>query len=410
MSHRRLTITTAAKIEKAAAQPLSLLRVSDIQELTRPENKVEHARFLRAELPLRIAHRLRDIHRTPSIALASAPFRFIQGACIDAFEQLTAYPEIDTEDQAREFASDLPLLNKSLDKWIPYAEKAIGELQPFEDCTQEMQVFWDKLFLTRIGSRAIIEHFLSSFDPRLNEGVIVDCNIEEHVRDVEKIVTERTRQCYGVAPAVKYDVSSRGVQVPMIRAHLRYITQEVLKNAMRATIERHREGELPPVKVCIHQGDFAVMLKVSDHGGGLAKDVESHLWDWGFTTADSDASAKSGEGGQTFRLAGHGVGLPVARLYARYSGGDLRLQHMYGHGTEVQLQLARLRNFETEVPTGRLPQRSRALDNELLLGTTLNGRAQVNGRMNGRMNGHAMSGCGTDDDLLPNLRYMTQAG
>src|SRR5205823_4330288 len=41
-------------------------------------------------------------------------------------------------------------------------------------------------------------------------------------------------------------------------------------------------------------------------------------------------------------LAGYGVGLPLSRCYARYFGGDLRIESLDGFGTDCFLLLSRL--------------------------------------------------------------------
>lgn len=51
---------------------------------------------------------------------------------------------------------------------------------------------------------------------------------------------------------------------------------------------------------------------------------------------------------QKLQVAGFGVGLPLSRLYARYFGGDVHLSQMYGHGTDVLINLNRLGN-QTEL-------------------------------------------------------------
>jgi signal transduction histidine kinase len=76
------------------------------------------------------------------------------------------------------------------------------------------------------------------------------------------------------------------------------------------------------------------MIKISDRGGGLPKSVERRLWEYGFTTANKSRREN--------QIAGYGVGLPLARLYARYFGGDINIHHMYGHGSEVLINLNRL--------------------------------------------------------------------
>jgi len=41
-------------------------------------------------------------------------------------------------------------------------------------------------------------------------------------------------------------------------------------------------------------------------------------------------------------MAGYGDGLPMARLYARYFGGDIRVVSMEGYGTDVYIFLNKL--------------------------------------------------------------------
>jgi pyruvate dehydrogenase kinase 2/3/4 len=221
-------------------------------------------------------------------------------------------------------------------------ERAIRELQPFADCREELRTFFDKLFVTRIGNRVLAEHFLSCMGRAGTDGIVTDCELEPIVRNVAEELTRKSLQCYGTSPEILFDVSKAGTEAPVIADHVRYITQEVLKNAIRASVETQRESP-PPVKVCIHQGTDAVMVKINDRGGGLEKCVEGSLFDYGFTTVSKD---DVGYG----VLGGYGLGLPLSRLYARYFGGDLTLRHMYGHGTTVVINLSRLgTQFEFDV-------------------------------------------------------------
>ncbi|KXZ53307.1 hypothetical protein GPECTOR_7g1201 [Gonium pectorale] len=51
-------------------------------------------------------------------------------------------------------------------------------------------------------------------------------------------------------------------------------------------------------------------------------------------------------GGSRFQMAGLGFGLPLSRVYARYFGGDLKLQSVPGYGVDAYLQLRRLEEHE----------------------------------------------------------------
>lgn len=60
-------------------------------------------------------------------------------------------------------------------------------------------------------------------------------------------------------------------------------------------------------------------------------------------------TARAGAYGGEKRLAGHGVGLPLSRLYARYLGGALDLVSLPGYGTHAYVNLPRVESQQVEV-------------------------------------------------------------
>ncbi|GFR41707.1 hypothetical protein Agub_g2457 [Astrephomene gubernaculifera] len=73
------------------------------------------------------------------------------------------------------------------------------------------------------------------------------------------------------------------------------------------------------------------------------------------------AAGGAAGGGSRYRMAGLGFGLPLSRVYARYFGGDLRLQTIPGYGVDAYLTLRRLEEHEwreeVEEP-GMLPMKT----------------------------------------------------
>jgi signal transduction histidine kinase len=343
---RNLSLSQISKMERSAKRPLSLLTIKDLmqqrREIRQPGILLETARYMQKEIPLRIAHRLKDFHRLPAVALASEPFARTHELYLEAFDQLSAGPQIESVDDCGDFARRLRNQVDSHREVVPLMERAIRELQPFTDCQDELRTFLDKLFVTRIGNRVLAEHFLSCMGRGGTDGIVTDCELEPIIRNVAEELTRKSHKCYGTAPEIIFDVSKAGTEAPVIADHVRYITQEVLKNAIRASVETH--GDAPPaIKVCIHQGTDAVIVKIHDRGGGLDKRVEGSLFDYGFTTASKE---DVGYG----VLGGYGLGLPLSRLYARYFGGDLTVRHMHGFGTTVVINLSRLgTQFEFDV-------------------------------------------------------------
>jgi len=169
---------------------------------------------------------------------------------------------------------------------------------------------------------------------------------------------------YGLEPRVEI-VGQVDTALAFVPEHLHFIMQEIIKNAMRATIEAHSGGgrQLPPVTVEIMKGSFDVTLKVSDQGGGIPRAKLEEIWKYGYTTAGSrealDVAETQSSGGALDYLAGgvgmggprgaalrgiagYGFGLPLSRVYATYFGRDIHLQSMPGYGTDVYVNINHL--------------------------------------------------------------------
>merc|ERR1712110_1040360 len=101
------------------------------------------------------------------------------------------------------------------------------------------------------------------------------------------------------------------------------------------------------------KGDFHVIIKISDQGGGMPKPVQKQVWQYGWTSvADGSSGEEDREmtplawkesGSWRRELAGYGFGLPLTRLHAQYFGGDVFIQALPGHGTDMYLLLNHLK-------------------------------------------------------------------
>ncbi len=149
-----------------------------------------------------------------------------------------------------------------------------------------------------------------------------------------------------------------------------------------------------------------MVIKISDEGGGIKRSNMSRIWSYLYTTADpetleailnsappltvgntaasvhagiahhnldefpsraehanSSSLAQSTSGGvpapqknplrdfavTASPLAGLGYGLPIARNYARYFGGELTIVSMEGYGTDGYIYLPRLGKSDASV-------------------------------------------------------------
>ena len=132
-----------------------------------------------------------------------------------------------------------------------------------------------------------------------------------------------------------------------VPGHLSHICFELLKNSLRAVVERFgADGEdaFPPIKLVVVEGKEDITIKISDEGGGIPRSAIPLVWTYMYTTVDQTPNLDPDFNKSDFKapMAGFGYGLPISRLYARYFGGDLKLISMEGYGTDVYLHLNRL--------------------------------------------------------------------
>merc|ERR1712146_528885 len=131
--------------------------------------------------------------------------------------------------------------------------------------------------------------------------------------------------------------------------HMHYILLELLKNAMRSTVETHRNksGRLPMVQIMIAHGDEDVTFKICDEGGGIPRSEIDAVWTYLHSSATrppiaEDLKQENRHNTSVGVLAGYGMGLPLSRIYAEYFGGNLDIKSMEGFGTDCYLHLCRL--------------------------------------------------------------------
>ena len=274
----------------------------------------------------------------------------------------------------------------------------------------DVQQWLDRFYMSRIGIRFLIgQHVaLNTLEPHPDYVGII-CT-RANVRDIVHEAIENARfvceEHYGMfrGPPVQL-ICAPELSFAYVPGHLSHICFELLKNSLRAVVERYGPGDpdvIPPIKVIVSEGKEDITIKISDEGGGIPRSAIPLIWTYMYTTmqgqglgedfSDTDFKAP---------MAGFGYGLPLSRLvsepvftdakvapseamrleepakptykkadlnfrpfiydnatnsttimltpslyrvlqYARYFGGDLKLISMEGYGTDVYIHLNRL--------------------------------------------------------------------
>ncbi|KAJ3371302.1 hypothetical protein HDU91_005436 [Kappamyces sp. JEL0680] len=183
----------------------------------------------------------------------------------------------------------------------------------------------------RIAVRLLIGHCVALYRPLPLDNMIgIFCTktpIEDIVLESLQLAEEMCLITYGCVPPVELSCTPTSTgNLLYIPSHLQHIMFELLKNAMRAVIEKeqHRIGtdgvintsHLPPIVV---------------HWDLNHEKILENVFLFHYTTAKPPTD-------QVNVMAGYGYGLPLSRLYARFLKGDIWLESTEGVGTNVFVQ------------------------------------------------------------------------
>ncbi|PGH11898.1 hypothetical protein AJ79_04590 [Helicocarpus griseus UAMH5409] len=394
-------------------RPISLRQLTFFGRTLTESRLISSANYVRTELPTRIAHRLRDMQKLPYVVVTNPHLSHVYELYYKAFEKFRSVPEIRSLDDNDRYCDILRATLKEHLTVIPNLAMGVLECQNLVK-SEEMDHFMNTLLRARISRRVIAEqhlaltdtfnspwHFPDSKDRTdLNADfvgeVFLRCNAKEVVEKCGRRAKDLLKQTLGPDCQVP-DVVVRGhldAVFPYILSHLEYIIGELLRNSFQAVIERFGNGaeKPPPIEVLICEAPQHVIIRVSDQGGGISREILPYLWSFckgprtqtrlqnlqkvptmaatmqevkvtdpksdeqrdsqtcyytanGFAHRDSSLASLSSRP-PNLRL---GMGLPMSRVYAEYWAGSLELHSLEGYGVDAFLQISKLGNKNEQV-------------------------------------------------------------
>ena len=336
------------------------------------------AQFLHEELPIRLARRVRELKKLPFGLGETEAIKEVRKLYERSFFQVRRCPEPKTAGAEEQFTQVLDRMMSEHNNVQATIARGLQELHSAGDkrirsvagddiiihanSPFDFGQFLDRFYLSRVGMRVLVGQHIMLHHPQ--DGFIgiiqTECQpafvCEHAISDAQQIC----EMSLGVAPSVKVE-GATDMRLPYIPEHLHYIFFELLKNSMRAVVERFQamqpevqlsRDDLPPISVIFSEGAEDVTIKISDRGGGIPRSGMQRLWTYSFTTAGNTAHKIDELQTQQRKpiMAGFAHGLPLSRIHARAFGGDLQVMSMQGHGTDVYIYLWKLGDREVAVP------------------------------------------------------------
>jgi len=403
ISTSRLEQLLEAEITSLALRETRPLTLQDILDAT--DDVDEMARLLHDELPVRFAERIKMLEELPDWRNHPSIVN-VRQMYVTSFKQLRqADPS-----QPEKFQGQLYNIKKRHSQ----TNLLVGGFKEYTQVDElgEAQVnkWLDRFFVLRVSTNMLISHYLQIARPGSRpeyEGGInpyqssinPNCIPYAIAQHAGSVVERMCRNRYGCSPQIIItDVASRPLK--FVPRYLFYILSELLKNAVRATVEQHSNylssgmllrpeecKDMPPITVIVSGDENVSSIRIGDEGGGIPLRSLDHVWSYLYSTAEpvdcpitrasvdapsdirrlDDPSRGSCDMPDTLinnlndmqeahnmvmhsPLAGLGCGLPLSRLYAKYLGGKVELQTLPRYGTDVFVYLNRLGNFSENLP------------------------------------------------------------
>eukprot|EP00123_Amoebidium_parasiticum_P009183 comp19310_c0_seq1/m.22178 comp19310_c0_seq1/g.22178 ORF comp19310_c0_seq1/g.22178 comp19310_c0_seq1/m.22178 type:complete len:461 (-) comp19310_c0_seq1:99-1481(-) len=349
--------------------PVSLQQFTDFGRNINVTTALNSCKFLRSELPVRLAHMVKEIDDIPPPLLKMKTVQMVRGWYLQSFKDLVEFPGLESADKNREeyVHTFTKMVAKVLTRHasvVTSIAQGILELKRLNGpyfLERPIQYFLDRLYMSRIGIRMLIGQHVELFgnknSPATMIGVIdPQCQVTAVIRDAAENSRFLCDQYYCRSPNVEIITphnKDQDFRFPYIPSHLYHMLFELLKNSMRAVVEYMPEdAPLSPIKVVLVKGDEDLTIKISDEGGGIPRSDMPHVFTYLYTTAQLPDTLTEDAARTDMNhapLAGFGYGLPLSRLYARYMGGDLQLISMDGYGTDAYIYLKKSADAANEV-------------------------------------------------------------
>jgi len=355
--------------------------------------------FLKHELPVRLANIMKELQLLPKQLHETHACKIVVDDYAQSFRDVLAFEKSNPNDPKvlRDFAEALIRVRDRHTNTVMFMAEAVMEMknkamsegsrnghhkQP--KYMENVQYFLDRLYTSRISTRMLINQHTTLFteldkaskvkamdgSETMVGSIDLKCEIYPIIEDAYRAARDICEYHYMASPELDFRAVNgvpgdnsppEKISFVYVPSHLYHIMFELIKNSMRATIERHGDHTvyLPPVKIRAIKGVEDVTIRVSDQGGGIPRRMTDTLFEYLYTTSPTPAitssveTQPSGMGGMAGAapLAGYGYGLPLSRLYARYFNGDLTMSSIEGFGTEVFIYLQALESEAKE----RLP-------------------------------------------------------
>ena len=349
-------LTKVKQVARINANPLKLSYVCNYGKMGKTEI-MKQTRFLHREIPIRLSHRIEDLHQLPHDLSKSSSMQELYELYMNSFQKLYGYKEPDNWDW-EECLNYMKEVSKLKDEHANIEHRVSKSISEYKKIIQYQNGYFDEdinnidkiltnFYYSRIGIRFLVSQHTEIFnqiEKGKEENGVIDNKCTPHgitteaVSQVERICLEQYCRYPGTGyklPKVNINMS-KDFRMPYISRHFYYIVFEILKNAFKASIENDKGTSLISIEDSIGNNDY--IIKISDNGNSFDRGILDKIHSFFYTTSSGETD-----------LSGFGHGLGLSQIYVRYFGGDIKIIPMEGSGTQVIIYFSNFTNNSENV-------------------------------------------------------------
>jgi pyruvate dehydrogenase kinase 2/3/4 len=311
--------------------------------LKKPNNQIDNikiAQEIKSQIKTRIAHRIINLSNFPICLREFSQIKYVKDLYFDSFNKID---KIDTFNNINDCKSFNLLLNdiKQNHNDIPVEiSKAVQDYKNFPYFDHSLlNNKLNEFYHARIGIRLLIDYYNFIFTDIIDDYLI--CNYDDIIDSAFSNAKSLCTHVYNnhiPNPDINNEVDSKLLYIP---SHLYFISFEILKNAIRSSVESNQEK---PIEIEIKENKNQIIFVFRDFGKSISHSEIKKIFNYTYTTVEDKDTRK-----KKF-IAGYGHGLPLSRLYSRFFGGDLMFVPFQGIKSEVILYLNKNANsYEIEI-------------------------------------------------------------
>jgi len=305
------------------------------------KNLLRQSDFLKNELLIRLSQRVVDLINLPYGLPKITPIRDVINLYSNSFKKIHEFPDIiDNKKIIQAFTKLVSVIKKDHSNIDQSIALGLKQLHPSIIDYPLLNNELDKFFLSRISIRLLISHQESIVFN--NENFIQNINIVKVFNDCISNMNSLCFQLYNEEPNILFDIKDplKNINIKYVPSYIYYPIIEILKNSIVAHAKHNKLSE--PIRITVSETDNSIYIKISDLGNGFHFDYIPRVLSYSYTTSDLDYIDNFKQMQNLPIISGFGFGLPLAKIYCQYFGGDLIINPMENLGTDVFIYLDKL--------------------------------------------------------------------